>query len=806
MALKKYRLKRNFKNTGEPYGVKPPLLGSSGCFVVQKHAASHLHYDFRLEISGVLKSWAVPKGPSLDPSVKRLAVHVEDHPLEYGSFEGNIPKGEYGGGTVMLWDKGTWEIIKEKNKGYKQGNFTFILHGQKLRGLWKLVQINKDPKNWLLIKVLDKEMRAQYDIEKDALSVSTGRSLSEIAAGAKPHLKPIASKKAKIPDNISPQLATLVDKPPSGDNWLHEVKYDGYRLICHIDKEVKFLTRGQQNWTKKFLSLAKEIEDWGLNKTILDGEVVALDDRNLPNFQALQNTLHPDKHPTKNLKASHALIYYVFDLLYYEGRNLSNMPLLARKALLRSIIEKYHPRFIKYSDHIIGSGEVVFKQACELSFEGIVSKAVNSPYSQKRTKTWLKSKCINRQEFLVCGYTRPTGNRQYFGSLLLGYYDKNKKLCYAGHVGTGFNARALKNIFDLMNKHATSHSPFKKSVNEKNLGAWLSPKIVVEVEFLEWTSEGILRHPSFKGLREDKPPKKINLETKTSTQLPALVLSHPDKILYPQSKVTKIQIAEYYQKISEWMLPFIINRPLTVVRCPHGIQASCFYQKHLTNNADLSDTLFSIPIQDKTAIRKYIFLKNINGLLKLVQMNVLEIHLWNCKIDNLNKPDMLIFDLDPAPNVPYKEVIQAAFIIKEELENYHLECFVKMTGGKGLHLVIPIQRRYSWEYTLHFCKTFVLYLEAKYPQRFVATMTKSKRTGKIFIDYFRNHHGATAIAPYSTRAREQASIAVPVAWNELSVKLKPDCFNINNIADHMIDFNNPWGNFFSLKQGLPKLK
>ncbi|MBS0290099.1 MAG: DNA ligase D [Proteobacteria bacterium] len=818
MTLKEYRRKRDFKKSKEPPGKKTTKKNPTPSYVMHKHAAKRLHYDLRLEMEGVLKSWAVPKGPSLDPSVKRLAVQVEDHPLEYGEFEGVIPKGEYGGGTVMLWDRGSW--VKEIKQGNDKDSITFTLNGSKLKGKWKLIKIKKDPKNWLLIKVDDKFAKnGSYDITKEKpLSDLSGKALDQIHQDAnylqKKNKKKVQNNKitkmleklpveqTKIPARIYFELPTLVKSPPEGKQWLHEIKYDGYRLLCIINREIKLITRNQLNWSSKFPGLINEINKLGLNNTVLDGEVVAIDSKNQPSFQALQQALSENK--------THHLVYYVFDLLYYHNYDLTHLDLLTRKKVLQALLGE-SGSLIKYSDHIIGQGGKVFENAKKLSFEGIVSKDIHSVYVQKRSKSWLKTKCLHRQEFVVIGFTHPLGGRSYFGALLLGYYTEDNQLKYAGRVGTGFDDAQLKIIFDLLEKYKTTKSPLSESLEQTGKINWVKPKLVVEVEFREWTTKGIIRQPSFKGIREDKTARQVSadkiedesFEKTGAVKTKKIVLSNPSKILYPENGITKLQLAQYYTQISEKILPYITHRPLTLLRCPNGVDDKCFYQKHL-NQKDNVGHLFSVKIPgDKR--QDYIYIKNEQGLIELVQMGVLEIHPWLCRVDNIKKPDMIIFDLDPGTDVPFKDIVKAAFLLKEELENYQLVSFVKTTGKKGLHIVVPIQRRYDWEVTTHFAKTFVNYLAIKYPTLFIKTMSKLKRQGKIFIDYLRNNKGATAVAPFSTRATGEGTIAMPLAWDQVSQNLNLLKFNINNLNAHKFKITDPWQDFYKLKQSLPRV-
>lgn len=603
MSLNKYHEKRNFKKTREPKG-KMVSSTSRRLYVIQKHAASHLHYDFRLELNGVLLSWAVPKGPCLDPSVKRLAVHVEDHPIDYGSLEGEIPKGEYGGGTVILWDTGEWQC-DDPNSAYKKGDLTFVLHGKKLKGGWKLIRIKNDPKNWLLMKLDDRYAKplSDYDVLlKMSKSVKSKKTIEQFT---KDHAQPIRKKTSKkkacenweivtpikpLPAIVQPELATLVNAPPEGNQWLHEIKFDGYRLLAYIDNhnEIRLITRGQQDWTTKFRNIVKAIKKLGLSNTILDGEVVVLDKQQHANFQLLQNSLQSNQQNN--------FIYYAFDLIYYDSHDLTQLPLFERKKLLSTIITSTQKGILRYSDHVEGSGKSVFEKSCELALEGIISKRKNSPYREKRTQDWVKVKCLQRQEFIVVGFTKPQGVRQYFGSLLLAIW-RNKKLIYCGHVGTGFNQTSLREINKELKKRITTIMPLSKRPPDSKLVTWIQPTLVVEVEFSEWTQDGILRHPSFKGIRHDKSATEIQQEIpKKITEIKStLALTHPEKILYPKSNITKSDLYEYYKKIQDWILPYIIERPLTLLRSPDHHKH--FYQKHM--NASMPSTLQTIAIDKK---------------------------------------------------------------------------------------------------------------------------------------------------------------------------------------------------------------
>ncbi|MBV9575931.1 MAG: DNA ligase D, partial [Gammaproteobacteria bacterium] len=806
MSLRNYHKKRNFQQTYEPFGKIKHHKNKKLLFVIQKHAASHLHYDFRLELNGVLLSWAIPKGPCLDPAIKRLAMHVENHPVQYGSFEGIIPKGQYGGGTVMLWDKGEW-IAEEADPltAYHNGNLTFTLKGIKLQGKWKLIRINHNDKTWLLIKIKDNYSRTikNYDINiEEPNSILTNQSIQEIAEnynyrwtkhGLEKNISCKTSNKKKIlikmneksnpfPSKILPELATLVDKPPIGKKWLHEIKFDGYRLLAFKkNNKTKLFTRHHQDWTDKFTLIVERINNLPIKDIIFDGEIVVLDKNQHSDFQLLQNSIKENKDAN--------FIYYIFDLLYYDKYDLMDLPLIKRKKMLHQIIHTSDDPVLRYSDHIIGSGKEIFEKSCELSLEGIISKDSTRPYMQKRSKDWLKIKCVKRQEFVIGGYTLPRKRKKYFGSLLLGTYNKKNELIYNGHVGTGFTETSLKDLHEMLEKIKTKNKPFSEMPPESKNAIWVKPIFVCEVEFIEWTQDNYLRHPSFKGLRSDKPAKSITKENEISLENTSnkntskknrysYTLSNPKKIIYSEDKITKQNLADYYYHIHTWILPYIINRPLTLVRCPEEYR-KCFYQKHI--NKTTSAPLYGIPIKEKNKMEEYIYIKDVDGLMALSQLGTLEIHPWGSKIDEIEYPDTIVFDLDPALDISWKEVVAAAFDLKEELLNLKLKSFIKTTGGKGLHVVIPIKPEYEWSEIKNFTHVFADYMQARNPKKYINKMSKEKRKGKIFIDYLRNQQGATAIACYSTRAREHAPVATPLEWDELTNNIKDTFFTIKTL-------------------------
>lgn len=809
MSLSQYHKKRDFSKTPEPKGHEDDRL-----FVIQKHAASHLHYDFRIELQGVLKSWAVPKGPCFDPRVKRLAMQVEDHPLEYGHFEGIIPKGQYGGGTVMLWDKGVWEPLDANpDLAYEQGHLRFALHANKLIGRWDLVRF-KEPNHWFLIKHQDEYARtlSDYDVTRTLdKSVLSQQTIAEIAAHYKAvwPSKAVAKKstvslpkglvKSPFPDFIPPQLATLVAKAPEGEQWLHEIKFDGYRILAlKQGQKVLLKSRSNNDWTDKFLSVADAVQALPIANVVLDGEVVVLDKQGKSAFQLLQNAIKSDQQAS--------FVYFIFDILYLDHYDLRGLALLERKAILNKVL--IDSSVLQYSDHTLNDGPEMLQQACRHRLEGIISKRLDSKYHSKRSKDWLKVKCVKRQEFVIGGYTSPKGKRAYLGALLLGVVNKEGQLEYVGNVGSGFNQATLTELHQQL--VPSDVNPFAIKPAGAAQAHWVQPNLVAEVEFTEWTNDGHLRHPSFKGLRYDKKATEVVreqetllVELKTETMLAKrknFMLSHPHKIVYPEDQISKEDLLHYYEEVSEYILPFIALRPLTLVRCP-AHYGHCFYQRHY--NKTTPKELHPIEVKTGNELEQYIYLNDKDGLFSLVQMGVLEIHPWGSKIDHLEQPDMIVFDLDPAPDVPWSAVVAGALDVREHLAQYQLQSFVKSTGGKGLHVVVPVKPEYDWKQVKTFTQVFVQCLEQLRPQAYISTMSKSKRKGKIFIDYLRNQRTATAIGAYSTRARLHAPTSTPLAWEELSGRIEDTVFTIKTLPQRLNELKeDPWHDFWNVEQSL----
>jgi len=870
--LERYKAKRNFTKTPEPQPIVKK--GDGNGYLIQKHAASHLHYDFRLELDGVLKSWAVPKGPSLDPMDKRLAMQVEDHPVDYGSFEGIIPQGEYGGGTVMLWDRGTWEPVGDPRKGLAKGKLVFQLHGERLHGEWTLVKtFSKDKRgnSWLLIKHKDEAVRrgdnAQF-LERNATSVASGRTMDEIAADSDkvwkshrertrkqlPAKKPSPSVKAfpaksgnvsKMPGFTPPQLATLSTSMPKGSEWVHELKFDGYRMMTHMNNgHVQIFSRNGKDWTAAFPSIAHLISQFKVDTAIVDGEVVVADEQGKSDFMELKNAL-------SNGDVSR-LQYYLFDLLYLNGTDTTKLPLLQRKELLAKLLATNAPKAtaqrIRLSEHFTVTDESFFHNVCSLQLEGVVSKRADAPYHVGRSKIWLKTKCQKRQEFVIGGFTVPSTGALGVGALLLGHYEDGK-LKYCGRVGTGFTHASSRQLRKLLNNLRQNDHPYVSiSTEGKRDAIWVKPQLVCEVEFTEWTPDGSLRHPSFKGLREDKQAKSIIREiaispkaaapeiekeleeepaiSKTVTAQPAkaekaspptvkaplikmsgktkavvggISISHPQRVIYPGTPITKQELAEYYLFVSDKIMPHIVDRPLSMVRCPEGAGEPCFFQRHV--GLGKSPYLHEVSVIVKGEARDYLMIHDVKGLLSLVQWGVIELHPWQCAAKNLDKPDRMILDLDPDPSVSLKQLIDGAHEVRQRMEELGLSCFLKTTGGKGLHVVVPLTPRYGFPAIKSFARAIAESMASDSPTKYIAKMSKAKRTGKIFLDYLRNDVTSTAVAPYSARAREGATVSTPLAWQELTEKLKLPSFTIGAVSQRLKkQRKDPWQDFSKTKQ------
>jgi bifunctional non-homologous end joining protein LigD len=858
--LKEYRTKRDFARTREPKG-RGRAAGRTDsplAFVVQKHDATRLHYDFRIELDGVLKSWAVTKGPSDNPEDKRLAVRVEDHPLDYGGFEGTIPEGEYGGGTVMLWDEGTWEPLEDPHEGLKNGDLKMRIHGRRMKGEWVLVHMKgRDTprrgkaarENWLLIKHRDRYARPEETLTKRFMrSVSSGRSMEEIAKGLKPKKRtrtparavwhsdddkegesrpasargsgPPPAGKRPLPAFRPPQLATLVDAVPDGGDWVFEMKYDGYRCIAAISGgAVRLYTRNGNDWTDQFGVLVDPLSRITEGSALIDGEICAFDDKGRTDFSTLKTTLGKGG----------ALVFFAFDLLERDGENLARRPLRERKEMLKDLlgrIERSSP--IQYSEHVTGNGRRVFDHICEAGHEGIIAKLADAPYRGERTRSWLKVKCEKRQEFVIGGW-RPSDKKRGFASLLLGTFEGGK-LVYRGRVGTGFGVEEHERLQEKLDARARKSKPFVEVPREARRANWVEPELVAEIAFTEETPDRYLRHPSFLGLREDKPAGEIAMETpqpvekaapkragktskgKANGHLPVdeglaaaeragVRLTSPDRVVYPEQGVTKAELVAYYARVAERMLPHIADRPLALLRCPQGRAKYCFFQKHDTGG--FPKQMKSIEIVEKEGeTEDYFYIEDLAGLIAGTQMNVLEWHLWGAKRKAVEKPERLIFDIDPDEGLGFDKVKAAAFDIRDVLKALGLESFALVTGGKGVHVIVPIRPRHEWPQAKDFCRGLAQKLAADQPDRFTAQLSKAKRKGKLFVDYLRNERGSTAICPWSTRSRQGAPVAVPVTWEELKSVEAANQFSIADAA--ALAEKDAWEGYFDLRQGLTK--
>jgi bifunctional non-homologous end joining protein LigD len=850
-SLEEYRRKRDFNRTPEPAGAG---TREENIFVVQKHAASHLHYDFRLRLHGALKSWALSKGPSLDPTQHRLASQTEDHPLEYADFEGVIPPGNYGAGNVMVWDRGTWQALDGGKGDYYKGKLHFVLYGERLRGRWTLTREQGDPRKWLLVKEPD-EYATQQDILAEDTSVVTGRTLEEIGADRDrlwtSEEGEIAAEKpagfghppgGSLPDFMEPQAATLVDTVPTGEEWLHEIKYDGYRILCRIDKEgrgIHFYTRKGYDFTDRLKALKQAVARLPVTQAWLDGEIVIFTPEGRSDFHALQNAFTYGSYS--------GIVYLVFDLMNYQGYDIRPAPLSERKALLAELIPQMDE--IRYVDHVIGHGEEFFQAACDQKLEGVLSKRLDAEYQSQRTRTWLKVKCAQQQEFVVGGYTESGAGRP-FGSLLAGYFNDKGELVFCGKIKTGYSVGLSQSLIETLQKYEQPDPSFinpPSGVEYRN-PHWLRPELVAEVAFGEISGTGLLRHASFKGLREDKDAREVRVELpvptgeveaglaqevedgleqevedgleqgvgdasenavkseKSETPAPALQpvpeLPKPRQKMqpvFPHEKVTREEIVDYYGMVADRMLPHIADRPLTLIVCRTNIYA-CKFTKHATNMPP------PVKAIDAGHEERYIAVDSAEGLQTLARVGVVEIHGWQSRYTDLERPDRMLFDLDPPEDgsLPWEQVAEAALLLRIHLQQHGLESYLQTTGGKGYYVVVPLVPGDTWNVTTPFTKRVSQEMEAKYPDRFTAKLAKEERGGRIYLDWMRNGRGANAAEPYSLRARPGATVATPITWEELVGGIRPDSFNVRNVVERLKQLKeDPWEGYLELRQKLP---
>ncbi|MBM6447147.1 MULTISPECIES: DNA ligase D [Pseudomonas] len=850
--LEKYNNMRDFKESPEPSGVATSAKGKRKGkahalqFCIQKHDASHLHYDFRLELDGVLKSWAVPKGPSLDPKVKRLAVHVEDHPIDYAIFEGSIPEGHYGAGEVIVWDRGVWIPQDDPAQAYAKGRLKFELQGEKLAGLWNLVRTHMPGKQeqWFLIKHQDGAARpeADYDVvaaEPD--SVLSERSIVAKASGAgkpakaKAIKKPVTparkeksgpltgARKAGLPELIKPELATLVEKVPDGQ-WRYEVKFDGYRIMARIDHdEVKLFTRNGHDWTHKLPGQAEALAALHLESAWLDGEMVVVDEEGVPDFQALQNAFEAGR--------SDHIVYYLFDLPYLNGVDLREVPVEERRAALATVLKATDHPLLRFSDGFEEEPQALLNSACQMRMEGLIGKRVGSPYVSRRSSDWIKLKCKHRQEFVIVGFTDPKGSRSAFGALLLGLHDRDSgELRYAGKVGTGFTEATLASLHDQLKPLQTK----KPAVVNPPEGAefktvhWLKPRLLAEVAFAEITRDGSVRHAVFHGLRDDKPAKDITEERATTVKTapekksgaakttaapknadpaPSQIgldkgkvrITHPDRIIDASSGTTKMQLAQYYASVAEWILPELKDRPVALVRAPDGIAGELFFQKNAEHLAIPGITT----LDPKLTGQPMMVINNAEALIGAVQMSMVELHTWNATSDNLDKPDRFVLDLDPDPALPWKRMVEATQLTLSVLDELGLKAFLKTSGGKGIHLVVPLTRKLGWDEVKDFSHAIASHMAKLLPERFSAVSGPKNRVGRIFIDYLRNGLGATTICAYAARTREGLPVSVPIFREEVESLKGGNQWNIHNLHERLAEVGNePWADLKKTRQSI----
>jgi bifunctional non-homologous end joining protein LigD len=854
-----YRKKRRFDATPEPSGAPPePAPGPGGRYVVQRHRATRLHYDFRLELDGVLLSWAVPKGPSFDPADKRMAIHVEDHPVSYGSFEGRIPAGQYGAGTVIVWDRGTWEPVGDPHEGMKSGKLVFRLHGEKLAGLWELIRIAKpgdkqDP--WLLFKKKDEWARpsAEYDVIAALPDSVVEQPLGPVesreprngdggaAAGDGPAAATAAvaatpgdlanARRAELPQTLSPQLATLSKELPGHGDWLYELKFDGYRLLARIDAKggVKLVTRKGNDWTDRMPPLAKAVAGLGIRSSWIDGEIVVLNERGTPDFNLLQNAFDAAR--------TGSIVFFVFDLPFADGHDLRRVPLRDRRAMLRRVIEAHGSEMIRLSEHFTGDAAQILRGACELKFEGIIAKRADAPYVSERATTWLKLKCSERQEFVIAGFTDRQGSRSQVGALVLGYHDEHGKLRPGGSVGTGWDARTAADLHERLSKLETAKPPFEAGEvkpgrwSKRAIGSerWVKPELVAEVSFGEWTPDGHVRHGVFQGLREDKPAKEITRErakavagtakadpkdgaadgkaAAKAAQAPDRVgtvkVSNPDRVIDPSTKLRKIDLVRYYESVAEFMLPHLKGRAVALVRGPTGIGGQLFFQKH-----DDKLTIPGMRELDPTFWPEHPPLLEVptaKALVSCAQMNVIEFHTWNSSVKHFNEPDRVIFDIDPGEGVKWPQVQEAAMLTRTLLDELGLKSWLKTSGGKGLHVVVPLAPKLDYDTVKDFSQAAVQHLARTIPSRFVAKSGAGNRVGKIFVDYLRNGFGATTAAAFSARARPGLGVSMPVAWDELMELKSGAQWTIATAREHLsFRRDDPWADYAKCRQTLTK--
>jgi bifunctional non-homologous end joining protein LigD len=800
VQLNEYNQKRNFETTPEPHGL-PENSDARLRFVVQHHIARRDHYDFRLEWNGTLLSWAVPKGPSYNTADKRLAIQVEDHPIEYRNFEGTIPKGEYGGGVVMLWDEGYWEPDGNVDESLHNGALKFALKGRRLKGKWALIRLkakdNEANNNWLLLKEKDKYSESESEISEFATSIRTGCTMEEIDSGKN-------EKIIKNPfDRADAQLAKLVNKFPDGKGWLYELKYDGYRIIAFIENNmVRLMTRNGNDYTKRFSNIETSLIDLAAGRAmVLDGEMIISGKTGKTDFQALQNYM-------KNPNRQDDLAYVIFDLLALDGEDMRERRLIDRKETLEALMKDINGN-LYYSRHIKEKGEESFIAACKMGMEGIIGKKHDSIYSGMRNGDWIKLKCEKRQEFVIGGYTLSGKKANGISSLLLGVYE-GEELIYTGRAGTGLSENDRKELETKFKSLIKARASFKQApkprANEKI--TWIEPELAAEIRFAEWTKDNLLRHASYKGLRTDKNPKDIKKEVvdekkkkamktnEKSVFIKGIKITNPDKVIFDDSEITKEDVVRYYEKVSQRMMPYVGHRILSIVRCPKGISQTCFYKKHPGPKSKGIVTMSVLTGSGEA--EEYFYIENAEGIISEAQMGTLEFHTWGSRADEIEKPDIMVFDLDPDEKMDLSRIRTGVKDLKSILDELSLRSYLKTSGGKGYHVLIPLKPSVSWDVFHDFSRNIAKVMEQKWPDRYTSNVRKAERRGKIFIDWIRNGKGATSIAPYSLRARKGAKVSMPILWAELDT-VAPDGVDITD-AIARISGIDPWEDFFKNNQ------
>ncbi|ANN66049.1 DNA ligase D [Bordetella bronchialis] len=872
-TLAKYRQKRNFDITSEPAG-GGKANAAARAFVIQKHWATRLHYDFRLELDGAMKSWAVPKGPSYDPSIKRMAVQVEDHPIAYNQFEGEIPKGQYGAGKVIIWDEGTWQPVGDPRKGYREGHLKFDLMGAKMQGRWALVRLhgkeNERQPPWLLIKDRDEFARpdSEFSVVDEMpdsvvpLRAQRRKAIARASASGGPAqgkaAKKTAGKTAKatkatkaaaraadeftadpaddgaggrklpgvaraLPATLKPQLATLVDGvPPNTADWVYEVKFDGYRIVARLDEDgARLYTRNGHDWSAKMPHLAKALAGLKVPGTWIDGEIVVLADNGAPSFQALQNAFEGER--TANI------VYYAFDLPYVAGRDLREEPLTVRRALLEQLLDGASDGPVRFSAAFDVPPKDLVASACRMGLEGIIAKRKDAVYVSRRTDTWVKIKCAQRQEFVIIGYTDPRGSRTGFGALLVAVHDDKGGLRYAGKVGTGFDTRGLAELAKKLQALEVKERPLPHQAEMPRQAHWIRPELVAEVSFGEWTGGGHIRHSVFRGLRADKPARAITREeavpaeavadddhdgkdetpppkaaakkTRAGKEKPGR-LSNPDRVIDPSTGLTKLDLARYYGLVAPLLLTHLKGRPVSLVRAPGGIHEPLFFQKHLEA---AMPGVKPLPEKLDPGHPSLLEVPSDVAIMSAAQMNVVEFHTWNAVKTAIDKPDRMLFDLDPGEGVKWATLQQAAGLVRVLLRELGLDCWLKTSGGKGLHVVVPLRKQYGWDPVKDFSQAVVRHLARTLPQIFVAKSGPKNRVGKIFADYLRNGFGATTVSAWSARARPGLGISVPIAWDELPEIKSGAQWTIASVHSRLDAGNEPWADYRAQSLG-PAMK